>query len=142
MDANQTRFQLLLGRADWADCSAEVDRALVPLTDLGGGLAPAGVESPLTPLAGDSEPDVGSAADASLRAPLGPPVALAWDPKRDALVLASRVFLFSTKQTVKVPDMGRRRGADRDAYGNWYWIDADERMLLVASAGSGTTARF
>ena len=108
MDANGTRFHLLLGRADWAACSA------------------------------DGVTELAAAWDAS------PPgdVPLAWDPKRSELTLKPVQFEFVAAPNDKPPALSDRRGAARDRYGNWYWIGASEREILVQSAGSGETSRF
>lgn len=94
MDVNGTRFQLLLGAADWGSCAT------------------------------------GSS--------------VAYDPGREVLALRELPFVFRSAGPSGMPPLTaqRRRGAARDRYGNWYWIDNDPSVLLVNSSGSGETTRF
>lgn len=66
---------------------------------------------------------------------------VAWDGRRLALTLWRRVFQFATPPGPKL-DPAARRGAARDRFGNWYWIDETEQRILVSSAGSGETTVF
>jgi hypothetical protein len=90
MDANGTRFHLLLGEADWAAC---------------------------TP----------------------PP---AWDAERGEVTLEQRVFEFPAGAADRPPALADRRGAGRDRFGNWYWIDADATGIRVLSVGDGAVTGF
>jgi phage tail-like protein len=83
MDANQTRFHLLLGQQDWASCAAE---------------------------------------------------AVSWDGTRNELTLQQVVFQFQPPPSDHFPSLGDRRGAARDRYGNFYWIDAAKTGILVNGA--------
>lgn len=91
MDANGTRFHLLLGKDDWATCTGE---------------------------------------NAS------------WDEKRNELTLSPRLFRFQVPAQHTDPVVENRRGAARDRYGNWYWIDATRTEVLVNSSGTGQTTHF
>ena len=112
MDANGTRYQLLLGYDDWAAC---LDAHEVPL----------GVVWETLP--GSSEPEHGN---------------LQWDAPRYELTLRSRVFQFTAAPRDTPPRLDDRRGAGRDRYGNWYWIDEQRRAIRASSAGTGATAHF
>ena len=91
MDANGTRFHLLLGKDDWATCTGD---------------------------------NVG------------------WDDKRNELTLAPRLFRFQVPAQHTDPAVENRRGAARDRYGNWYWIDATRTEVLVNSSGTAQTTHF
>src|SRR5947209_17036161 len=109
MDANGTRFHLLLDYHDWATCTEQDGR-------------------PLSLLWSASPP-----AD---------PAAVSWDSRRSELTLTPRVFRFKASPKHVAPAIGNRRGAARDRYGNWYWIDATRREILVNSSGTGLTTHF
>ncbi|WP_437621905.1 phage tail protein [Sorangium sp. So ce1151] len=66
---------------------------------------------------------------------------VAWDEGRLALTLWPRVFQFKAPPGPLL-DPSARRGAGRDRFGNWYWIDDDERRVLVSSSGSERTTTF
>ena len=93
MDANGTRFHLLLGAADW------------------GG-------------PGDLPPE------------------LEWNGDRAALELASLPFVFPPRREETPPGPESRRGAGRDRFGNWYWIDADRRSVLARAPGDDAARPF
>lgn len=109
MDANQTRYQLLLGHDDWSACQDG---------DLGTVLAQEWASAP------------------PHRSQLD------WDPERQELTLKPRLFMFRPPPKDNPPRPEDRRGAGRDRYGNWYWIDASRGQVLVTSAGSGGTTVF
>ena len=113
MDANGTRFHLLLGRDDWARC---VDRRRVPLREcLDAGTAADGADAPT----------------------------LEWDAARQHLRLRARHFNLQPTRARRdglAPDA--RRGAARDRHGNWYWIGENGRDLLALFAGSTRPAPF
>jgi phage tail-like protein len=97
------------------------------------------------------EEDWGSCTDAD-----GHVLSLAWDPQseeenisgldwnreRNELTLQSRLFQFIAAPKDNPPELSDRRGAGRDRYGNWYWIDETGREILVNSSGSGATSHF
>ncbi|MBU8896477.1 hypothetical protein KRR26_12720 [Corallococcus sp. M34] len=107
MDANGTRFHLLLGRDDWGRCTSD-----------GQPLGQAWEGSPATP------------------------VDLAWDTVRSELALRSELYAFVAGTGDRQPAMEDRRGAARDRYGNFYWIDRDGRTVKVLSSGSRLTSDF
>lgn len=120
MDANGTKFHLLLGKPDWARATPGarewVHRTARPIDSLG-------------------ELWKRSADDAEL-------TGLRWDSENYELTLAPRLFQFAPAPKDAAPRLADRRGAGRDRYGNWYWISEDETEILVNSAGSGTTTHF
>ena len=113
MDANGTRFHLLLGKGDWRRCTEEMD----------------GQERTLASLW-----DVTSVDGAATN--------LYWEQERYELTLQPRLFQFVPAPRDKPPALADRRGAGRDRFGNWYWIDATGREILVNSAGTQTRAHF
>lgn len=113
MDANGTRFHLLLGRDDWAGCSVE---------------SAAGEMTPLNKIWEASPPPQARG--------------LAWNDERNELTLEPRLFKFVAALKDSSPSLENRRGAGRDAYGNWYWIDETQARIRVRSAGSGLTSNF
>ncbi len=80
MDANQTRFHLLLGHDDWTSCDADT---------------------------------------------------VSWDAVRQELTLQQLVFQFQPPPLDHFPSVGDRRGAARDRYGNFYWIDVAQTGVLL-----------
>src|SRR5579864_8133939 len=111
MEVNGTRYQLLLGKNDWGNCS-ESDDGTAPL--------------------GAAWSDAGPCS--------GPGVS--WDEARAELTLQSCLFQTLAPLTHTPTSRNDRRGADRDHYGNWYWIDRSGGELLVNSVGSGNTSHF
>lgn len=91
MDANGTRYHLLLGERDWSGC-----------------LAPN----------------------------------LAWDAERQHLTLEPLVYFYVASPADSAPKIDDRRGAARDRFGNWYWIDSTKQVIRVLSAGSRQATDF
>ena len=110
MDANGTRFHLLLGAADWSRCTDGDGHALGDAWRTGD--APA-VEVPV-----------------------------AWDRERHAVTLRPTLFMFTAAAKDVAPGLGDRRGAGRDRFGNWYWIDEHRTAILARSAGTQVTSHF
>lgn len=103
MDANGTRFELILGRADWARCSE---------------VAPgSGVTTRLAALWDASPPR-----DA---------VALGWDAERQELTLRKELTLFVGAPGDRRVTEVDRRSVVADAHGNLYWIGSDQRSVLT-----------
>ncbi len=119
MDANGTRFQLLLGYDDWGNCTDCTDER---------------PSQPSSPLREDWE---------RMSSPLdGHTTRLAWDCDRNELILQPRLFQFPAAPRDNPPKLSDRRGAGRDRYGNWYWIDKTPREIRVNSVGTGKTSHF
>jgi phage tail-like protein len=112
MDANGTHFHLLLGRDDWANC---LDWQLRPLRAS-------------WPNATDDVVRNKSDID--------------WDEKRAEVTLKKRLFQFAATPKDTRPSLADRRGAARDRYGNWYWIDETRSKILVNSSGTSLTTHF
>ena len=117
MDANGTKFHLLLGSDDWGRAKPGA-REWARLTTK----------------------SISSLAE--LWKSTNDATGLRWDSERNELTLAPQLFQFAPSASDKKPDLGDRRGAGRDRNSNWYWIAEDEKEILVNSAGSGTTAHF
>jgi phage tail-like protein len=67
---------------------------------------------------------------------------LDWDRERNELTLRSKLFQFIASPKDNPPSLAERRGAGRDRYGNWYWIDQTGREILVNSYGSRATSHL
>lgn len=106
MDANGTRFHLLLGQDDWANRCVTVPAEGEP-RKLGDEFAAA--------LHG-REPEV------------------SWND-RNELTLGARVTIFPSAPANQPPDPTRRRGAAVDEFGEIFWISDDEHQILVARPG-------
>ncbi len=65
-----------------------------------------------------------------------------WSPKNSAIALRKESYLFPTAPADNPVILSNRRGAARDAYGNWYWVDEARTGLMVQSSGTGQTAPF
>jgi phage tail-like protein len=112
MDVNGSRFALLLGCTDWSSCTDE-DGARLDFA--------CGPGSPPEPPA-----DSG----------------LVWDSARHELTLQPLPFTFTPGPTDRPPKLTDRRGAGRDSFGSWYWIDPTAHSVLVQSSGSGLTTTY
>jgi phage tail-like protein len=110
MDANGSRFHLLLGRDDWAQCTVDTASGKKSLKELWGLIG--------------SEPG------------------LSWNEERNELTLEPRLFKFTAAPKDTFPLLENRRGAARDRYGNWYWIDETSLKIRVRSIGSGQVTDF
>ncbi|HEV2801602.1 MAG TPA: phage tail protein [Pyrinomonadaceae bacterium] len=117
MDANGTRYQLLLGFDDWGECT---DADGTTLRDRWRAAPPSENETKLAP---ESAP-------------------VAWNAENYELTLQPRLFKFEAAPHDKPPKFENRRGAGRDRYGNWYWIDETEGRILVNSSGTNRTNVF
>jgi phage tail-like protein len=112
MDANGTRLFTLLGEGDWSVC-----------TD-------------------DQGISFSKAMEAGPEEYLESTVGLGWDAAHHEVILHPRLMKFKAAPRDIPPTIDDRRGAARDRYGNWYWIDPTETEILVNSAGTGTTSHF
>ncbi|HSK65239.1 MAG TPA: hypothetical protein VK893_15400, partial [Pyrinomonadaceae bacterium] len=114
MDANGTKFHLLLGRDNWAQGLVETPSGKKSLNEVW----------QLLPLDGET----GSG--------------LSWNEERNELTLEPRLFKFTAAPKDTFPTLENRRGAGRDRFGNWYWIDETSLRLRVRSRGSGEATDF
>jgi phage tail-like protein len=67
---------------------------------------------------------------------------LSWDSARDELTLWPRLFQYPATSKGQAPTLKDRRGAGRDRYGNWYWIDESAQEIRVNSAATSKTTHF
>ncbi|MFL6107557.1 MAG: phage tail protein [Marmoricola sp.] len=110
MDVQGSQYHLLAGRADWGRC-----------TDASNG-------EPLTAVWADSAP--------------GLAVSTSWeyDDEQRALRLERETPLFRRAGRNDPIPLDTRRGADRDSYGNWFWIDEDRTAIRTGRAkGAAST---
>lgn len=112
MDVNNTKFHLLLTRADWGNC------ALANGITLG---------------------DIWQSEDAG-ETFAGQP--FDWDAEANEIALRRRVFKFKASEKDVKPRLENRRGAASDRYGNWYWIDETGLKIKVLSNGSKNVSDF
>lgn len=56
---------------------------------------------------------------------------LVWNSERSELTLRPLLFQFVTSPKDTPPSLAVRRGAARDRYNNWYWVDATARRIFV-----------
>ena len=109
MDANGSRFHLLLGQSDWSACLRE------------------NADGTLTPLA-----EVWRAQSAGKLAELG------WDAAKQALMLPALLFRLRDAPREGDLDPEKRRGADADAHGHIYWLDNDGIHVQNAGDGKSS----
>lgn len=67
---------------------------------------------------------------------------LHWDKERYELTLQPRLFQFSPATNDRSPAFSDRRGAARDRFSNWYWIDRTSNEIEVLSSGTGNASHF
>src|ERR1041384_3156460 len=67
-------------------------------------------------------------------------IGLRWNEERGEVTLDPRLFNFAPNGSA--PSVENRRGAARDRFGNWYWIDETSLRIRVLSSGSRTTTDF
>jgi phage tail-like protein len=67
---------------------------------------------------------------------------LSWDGERGELTLSPLLFQFATPPKDTPPSLSVRRGAARDRYGDWYWVDATARRVLVLREAAQTVETF
>lgn len=107
MDANGTRYHLLLGEADWSRCTDGQSRSLT---------APFSMSDKVS--------------------------GLAWNRERAEVTLHPRLFQFIAAPKDRPPALEARRGAGRDRYGNWYWIDESGFKVRIKSEGTENVSDF
>src|SRR2546421_5571764 len=67
-------------------------------------------------------------------------IGLRWNDEQGELTLEPRLFNFAGNGSA--PSVENRRGAARDRFGNWYWIDETSNKIRVLSSGSAETTDF
>lgn len=113
MDVNGTKFHLLLNRNDWGRCfSGGKGETLGEIWEK--------VDAGETPKNQDFD----------------------WNIEKSSVTLKKRIFQFKASPKDTKPDLNIRRGAARDRYGNWYWIDETGTKILVYSVGSNRVSEF
>ena len=95
MDANRTRYHLLLGCPDWGTCT-EPDGGLLSTAWAAGGAS-----------------------------------SVQWNDDRKDVTLRAELFRFTPAPDATPHAPKERRGAAQDRYGNWYWLDADGKKIVV-----------
>jgi phage tail-like protein len=115
MDVNGTRFHLLSGYADWSGCLAENGDALKHVWQENEGLE-----------AGDKE-ESGS---------------LAWNGAVDRIQLKQILPIFQSSVRQNHLKIDRRRGADQDEFGHWYWIGDDEASVRFLARDARESVLF
>ena len=109
MDANGSRFHLLLGQSDWGACLRE------------------NADGTLTPLAEDWREQ-----------PAGKLAELGWDAAQQALMLPAQMFRLRDAPREGDLDPAKRRGADADAHGHIYWLEDDGIHVQSAGDGQSS----
>jgi phage tail-like protein len=71
-----------------------------------------------------------------------PLVGVGWNSESHELTLRRLSFQFVAGPTDRAPELEDRRGAARDRYANWYWIDSDASRIRVKSAGTRSISDF
>lgn len=113
MDVNGTKFHLLLNRDDWGRC-----------TTVSGG------------------EELGEIWKRERDGETVPGQEFDWIEETSEIALKSRLFKFVASPKDEKPDLNNRRGAARDRYGNWYWIDETGLKIKVLSTGSNRVSDF
>ena len=113
MDVQGSQFHLINGRDDWGRCTDSASP--------GSRSAAAWADQADSP---------SSAARTSLE----------YDETRGALRLRHDLPLFRRAGRIVPLDPVARRGAGRDAYGNWYWIDDDQTSIRWRPADDDVSA--
>ena len=137
MDSNGTKFHLLLGREDWGACFEVRQPGGEPASSLLGDLTfqllrdTACLSQSLKTKSNEPDPENPS-----------PASAFEYSTSSGELTLASQLFQFAASTSDAAPRLEDRRGAARDKYGNWYWIDVDGKSIRVVSAGTRNASRF
>ncbi|MEO6589489.1 MAG: phage tail protein, partial [Pyrinomonadaceae bacterium] len=112
MDVNGTKFHLLLGFDDWSRCNSADGKSLREIWQ--------------------NEIEGETSAEQTFD----------WNDERNAITLHRNIFQFEASPKDRPPDLSTRRGAARDRYGNWFWIDETGTKIKVLSVGSKTVSDF
>ncbi|MFN6107190.1 MAG: hypothetical protein ACK5EA_22420, partial [Planctomycetaceae bacterium] len=67
---------------------------------------------------------------------------LEWSHDSQALILRRQLSIHVASPRDNSVALTARRGADRERFGNCYWISSDERSIQVRSAGDGLVTCF
>lgn len=67
---------------------------------------------------------------------------LAWSDRDRSLQLAGLPFVFPARRAEEAPGEHARRGAGRDRFGNWYWIDERRGGILTRAPGDHRPRSF
>ena len=115
VDANGTRYHLLLGEADWSQCRDATDAAVTLEEHFRRAAEPCEVSE----------------------------TAFAWNVRSHEITLRPCVVRFDAAPADRPPNpLGTdRRGAARDRYGNFYWI-ADTATAIRIAVCSGAATHF
>jgi phage tail-like protein len=68
--------------------------------------------------------------------------AVEWDRAHGCLTLERKSHLFKVPRVERALRPEDRRGADRDIFGNWYWLDETGREIVIRRAGTDELSRF
>jgi phage tail-like protein len=101
-DVQGSRYHLIHGAGDWGSC-----------VEAGSGLP---LQAVWAEIASGSPP--------------GAQCPLEYDPDLGVLRLTRQTPLFHRAGHTDPLDIGTRRGAARDSYGNWFWIGEDRRSIM------------
>jgi phage tail-like protein len=113
MDVNNTKFHLLLTETDWGN--SKIGRKNESLSSLW-----------------KRQND----GDASANPPFE------WKKATNEIALSRLLVKFEASKNDRKPNLDDRRGAARDRYGNWYWIDENGSKIKVLSVGSNRVSDF
>jgi phage tail-like protein len=113
MDVNNTKFHLLLTETDWGN--SKVGRKNESLSELW-----------------SKQNDGDTSANPLFK----------WNKDKNEIALSPLLVKFEASKNDRKPNSGERRGAARDRYGNWFWIDENGSKIKVLSVGSNRVSDF
>jgi len=76
----------------------------------------------------------------AIDSPSGDPL-FDWEPDQGTLTLHAQLFILPKKSGSVALDPVNRRGAGRDRYGNWYWVEVSQTELRFLGA-NGSAQHF
>ncbi len=71
-----------------------------------------------------------------------PAAEIEWNRREENLRLARQALQFQGSATQPDTDLANRRGAGRDRYGHWYWIDETRTGIYFLAQGEHTPVTF